>query len=277
MDKQSTLQRNLRGLATAGLALSLVLTGPALATPSPAKFAQPAPGGKLTAIGEAFDSESGQLLYREYHFRQPGSALGAVEYRGPDQRLLGTKSLDFQAQPWAPDFQQVDLRTGEMIFARWQGSSLTLGYRENRDDQIRQELVPERALVADAGFDNFIRAHWNELLGDGEKSFSFAVPSRLNTLTLVARRQACDNTSSAAKTVCIRVKPDNWLFAMLVDPIDLQYDASSRQLLKFQGLSNISDGNGDPQVVTIRYRHAESGSYLADDQATEAPSSRASS
>ncbi len=257
--------------------LSFALARATFATPAPAALEVPASGGKLTAIGEAFDRNTGQLLYREYHFRQPGSTLGSVEYRGPDRRLLGTKSLDFQGAPWAPAFQQIDLRTGEMLFARWQGSSLTLGYRENHQGQIRQEQVPERALVADAGFDNFIRAHWNGLLGEGKKSFSFAVPSRLDTLTLVAQRRACENTSTPTATVCFRVQPDHWFFAMLVDPIDLQYDANSRQLLEFQGLSNISDDNGEPQVVTIRYQHAQPGSYLADDRATEAPPGRVSS
>jgi hypothetical protein len=283
VDEHNATQGNNRGPATAVClrpvlcVLSLALATPTFATPAPAALDVPASSGKLTAIGEAFDRATGQLLYREYHFRQPGSALGSVEYRGPDRRLLGTKSLDFQVAPWAPAFQQIDLRTGEMLFARWQGSSLTLGYRENHQGEIRQEQVPERALVADAGFDNFIRAHWSGLLGEGKKSFSFAVPSRLDTLTLVAQRRACKKPSKAAETVCFRVQPDNWLFAVLVDPIDLQYDANSRQLLEFQGLSNITDDNGEPQVVTIRYQHAEPGSYLADDRATQASPGRVSS
>lgn len=270
MVKQSNWRTLLALRSLTGVLFALVLAQPGLADDRLEGAGSP---GLLTAVGEAFDTETGELVYREYHFRQPGSALGSVEYRGPDRQLLGTKSLDFQAAPWAPAFQQIDLRTGELIFARWQGSSLTLGYRESRRGETRQEKVPSEALVADAGFDNFIRAHWNDLLGDREKSFAFAVPTRLDILTLVAQRRACDDASA----VCFRVKPDNWFFAMLVDPIDLKYDASSRQLLQFQGLSNITDADGGPQVVTIRYRHAEPGSYLADDRALGRTPERASS
>ena len=273
MVKQNNSRTHAALRSLAGALIALVLAQPGLADDRLEGTASP---GLLTAIGEAFDTQTGQLVYREYHFRQPGSAQGSVEYRSPDRQLLGTKSLDFQAAPWAPAFQQIDLRTGELTFARWQGSSLTLGYRESRQSETRQEKVATKALVADAGFDNFIRAHWNDLLGDREKSFAFAVPTRLDTLTLVAQRRACEG-ASAAETVCFRVKPDNWFFAMLVDPIDLKYDASSRQLLQFQGLSNITDADGDPQVVTIRYRHAEPGSYLADDRALGRTPERASS
>jgi hypothetical protein len=223
----------------------------------------------LTAIGEARDTETGQVLYREYHYRQPGSGLGSVQYRDPEHQLLSTKTLDFNHAPWAPAFQQVDLRTGELIFARWQGQTLTMGYRESQRDRLRQERIDTPQLVADAGFDSFIRARWNELVGDQPQRFEFAVPSRLDTLTLVAQRRECEASSSVETAVCFRVVPENWLFAMLVDPIDLQYAVQNRQLLSFHGLSNITDADGKPQIVTIRYRHAEPGGYLADDQAID--------
>ncbi len=236
-----------------------------------------AAGSTLTAIGEARDADSGQVLYREYHYRQPGSGLGSVEYRSPEQRLLSTKTLDFNHAPWAPAFRQVDFRTGELIFARWQGQTLTMGYRESQRDTLRQEQVDPQQLVADAGFDSFIRAHWNGLVDDQAQRFEFAIPSRLSTLTLVAQRRDCEESSAEQEAVCFRVKPENWLFAMLADPIDLKYARQDRQLLSFRGLSNITDADGNPQVVTIRYRHAKPGGYLADDQAIDWPQAGASS
>lgn len=236
-----------------------------------------AAGSALTAIGEARDAKSGQLLYREYHYRQPGSGLGSVEYRNPEQQLLSTKTLDFNHAPWAPAFQQVDLRTGELIFARWQGQTLTMGYRESQRDSIRQEQVDTQQLVADAGFDSFIRERWNALVSDQPQRFEFAIPARLDTLTLVAQRRDCEESSAVQEAVCFRVVPENWLFALLADPIDLKYAVQDRQLLSFRGLSNITDARGKPQVVTIRYRHAEPGGYLAEDQAIDWPQAGASS
>lgn len=276
LPRRSTATQRQRYLLAA---LTLSAASPAF-TETPFADAGPstaAAGSSLTAIGEAHDTQSGQLLYREYHYRQLGSGFGTVEYRDPEQRLLSTKSLDFNHAPWAPAFQQIDLRTGELIFARWQGETLTMGYRESQRDSLQKEQVNAEQLVADAGFDGFIRERWNDLVTSQPQRFEFAVPSRLNTLTLIAQRRDCETARQSQDAVCFRVKPDNWLFAMLVDPIDLRYDSNHRQLLRFRGLSNITDAEGKPQTVDIRYRHAEPGGYLAEDQVADRPQADLSS
>jgi hypothetical protein len=219
----------------------------------------------LTAIGEARDAKSGQLLYREYHFRNPAGPEGLVEYRGPDDLLMGTKSLDFSAGDTVPAFRQVDLRTGQLIFSQWQDDDLTLGYRDDQDDAVQQKIVDTQPnLVVDAGFDHFVRQNWSPLLRGDTISFDFAVASRLDTVHLVALQRNCDTPGQTLASVCFRVKPKNWLIAMLVRPIDLRYDSTSRELLQFSGISNITDANGAALDVVIDYRHAQAGGNLAN-------------
>ena len=64
-------------------------------------------------------------------------------------------------------------------------------------------------------------------------------------------------TAGTCAQVCLQIELDSWLLGMLVDPFELTYDRGSRRLLRFTGVSNLKDGEGQSQQVDIHYRYPE--------------------
>jgi hypothetical protein len=222
----------------------------------------------LRVIGEARDISSGELVYREYHYTLTNTGQHLVEYRDTTGGVLASKLLDYSVAAIAPAVHQLDRRSGQWLYAQWQGPYLSMGHRVDYEAVLeRQTIEADTTPVVDAGFDNFIRQHWAELIGGDSVNFDFAVPTRFGTVALSARRKSCDAAATPAGVTCFRVKPQNWLLGLLMQAIDLQYRLDTRQLLRFEGLSNINDPRGDAMTVTINYRYPEPDDLLADEQA----------
>lgn len=96
-----------------------------------------------------------------------------------------------------------------------------------------------------------MRRHWDELLTGKSKTFLFAFADRLKLLELRIQRAECSYSSENGQ--CFKLELSNWLFRLLVAPIELGYNPVTKNLSRYRGLSNIGDGNGNGLVVAIRY------------------------
>lgn len=106
-------------------------------------------------------------------------------------------------------------------------------------------------LVIDAGFDAFVRRYWDELVAGASREFQFPFADRSSLVEMRIKPLTC---SYATKTEqCFRLELANWFLRMVVKPIELGYDAGSRRLTRYRGLSNIGDGKGNGLVVDIHY------------------------
>ncbi|MGJ8670267.1 MAG: hypothetical protein ACSHXK_12315, partial [Oceanococcus sp.] len=67
-----------------------------------------------TLLGNAYDLDSGELVYQEHHrfeYKDDRMIAAQVEYKRPDGTLIASKSLDFSRNPNLPAFRTV--HTGE--------------------------------------------------------------------------------------------------------------------------------------------------------------------
>jgi hypothetical protein len=222
---------------------------------------------QIIGVAHALDREAGKSsarpLYEEVHVSGEAGKSRNVSYR-MDGIEFASKSVDYSVSAVAPDFTQQDSRRGEMIAARRDARGrVELGYRERAGTQEHWQVLEAspRPLVIDAGFDNFVRQHWQALAAGEGVDFDFAVPSRARTVHLVIASAApahCGGPAIAGSR-CLRVYAGNYLVRMFFPALHLLYDDGGR-LLRFMGLSNINDANGDGQQVRIDYRPVTVGS-----------------
>ena len=199
-------------------------------------------------LGTAYNAKNGQELYLEEHFvfDQNDQRTRLVLYRCPSGQPFARKWVRDTSTASAPDFDLVDARTGYH-----EGVSGPLGARkvyvqDNDHSPMRSAPLQTRAnAVIDAGFDAYVREHFDSL--DPQARLAFVVPSRLGYLGL---RLA--DTSSDAHVRHIRLSLDAW-YGFAAPSIDLTYDTASRRLMQFKGISNIHDANGSSQVVRIEF------------------------
>ena len=189
------------------------------------------PTGAVDIVGQAYDMRSGEPLYKELHECDDNNMNCSVQYRDEAGELIASKSMDYSLAPHSPALFIQDFRM---------------------DKELRIERAPEEALVVDSGFDNYVRTQWSALSDGQDVRFRFLVAGRDKPLSMVARR---DKEGCEAGQMCIKVKLDSWLLGGIVPPIELTYAQDSRRLLRFRGLSNLKDTNGDSQMVDIRYQY----------------------
>ena len=180
------------------------------------------------AEGNAYDSATGTLLYREHHLCDAGRSRCTVLYRDASGALLARKELDYSGSHISPTL-------------------LMTNYRSNTE--IRVAADSRNGVVVDAGFDNFIRHHWDTLENGEAVEFSFRVAGYDSPLEMVIT--ASDDDKCTTGELCLQVDASSWLIRTLTDPIELYYSRADRTLLRYRGISNLKAEDGGAMQVEI--------------------------
>ena len=209
-----------------------------------------------TVIGEAYDTDSKKLLYVEKH-RYVAGNKHEVKYYNPAGELFAEKLLSYGEYEQAPAFEQTNALRGEWIKVTGQGDSLKVEYREKSDALVFDKRIKVNDhLLVDAGFDRYVKMHWDNLVSNQKMDIDYLVPSRLTTVGFEVGRVDClEGTREEA--VCFAITPTSWFVSLAVNPITVAYDPESHNLLRFNGRGNIASSSGKYQTVDIHYQYPE--------------------
>ena len=199
--------------------------------------------------GIARNPQSAAELFREQHWiRSAGDQAieRLVIYRCPDGTAFGRKRIDYRDSALAPAFRLEDHRSGYREGLR-RDAAPALFFRPDAGTAERSAPLSSPGLVADAGFDEFIRLRWSRLIAGQTLPLEFAVPSRLRSMAFSVSR-AGETMLAGEKAWVFRLKLDG-LLGWLVPAIEVSYGQKSRRLLRFEGLSNLRDDAGEQPLV----------------------------
>ena len=220
-----------------GLTLGLVATAVA---------AGGAPTGSDTVRyveGKASASD-GHLMYTESHwiYDDDGNPSRLVLYRCPDGKPFAHKTLHDDGSAQAPDFELDDGRTGYQEGVRSAGGKREVFVRDDKNAKERTATLNTSPMpVIDAGFDAYIRTHWDSMSKGGD-SLPFLVPSRLGTLGFKVKRQSDTQVDGHAARQ-YRLSLDS-MIGFALPHLDVVYDAKTHELLSFDGIANIRSSSG---------------------------------
>ncbi len=232
-----------------------------------------------TIVGSAYDQSLSsekklQLLYTEQH--SFSGTTHTVVYESPQNAVFARKSLDYShgfAMPivdFSNDLCNEHYQLKPVPSSKdMKKTQVDIAYHNGCDEkQSKESLFLSHPYVIDAGFDFFIRDNL-ALIADNEQIFSYAVPSRLDSVKLMAKSLSCqaiiDKFSSLLERLnsdhslqkewahCVKVRPESWLISQFFPPIYLAY-SEEKKLKLFAGRSNIGDEQGDFDDVFIVYQ-----------------------
>ena len=201
--------------------------------------------------GKAWDAAKQRLLYTESHwtrYMNGAPAERTVLYQCADGTPFARKEINYLPSVMAPAFSFRDARHDYREGLIWQAGTASLWYSEDGDRKTRP-LSAAPNLVADAGFDQFIKLRWSALAGEGRQSLNFVLPSRLSSYAFTVRtagNQLYRNEPAQAFTLGL-----SGLLGVLGPDIEVLYSKDSRRLLRFKGISNIRDDSGGGQVDAV--------------------------
>jgi hypothetical protein len=258
------------GMSHSNAAVFLTL---AAACGLPAALAAPG-DGFVTYRGMATELATRQPLYSEEHFlryRDGQIAQRVVLYQCADGRPFARKQVEY-VDRFAPDFDTVDVSRGLHEGLRSASGQREVFYRETMSDtEVTKRLPRTQEMVADAGFDEFVRAHWDLLLSGQSKELDFLVPSRLGVHEFrVSHVRASVTDGTLSQVFRLRL---SGLLGFVLPAIEVHYSDSQRTLLRYEGLSNLQDADGNHYKARIvfpsQYRHSSDAAALRTAQ--EAP------
>jgi hypothetical protein len=211
----------------------------------------------LRFYGYAFDLETNKYLYTEVQEQEldaQGKWVGGkVRYILPDGSSLGSKTLDFTADPYVPVYR-MDLPLSNYFEAITSNADPIVVQRQEKGDaEPRVEsLRRDGPTCADAGFHSFLLANFTRLMAGEKVNLRLVAAGGLDQYKFRARRIE-DTTFEGKPAVRFYVEPDSML-RFLVDPLELTYDEKTRQLLEYRGMSNvINPETGKTFVTRISY------------------------
>lgn len=203
-------------------------------------------------------TDTGKTLYVEQHGVTGTCENGVFEpqahqinyQRADGDREFASKALDYSSSVIRPavDFRQpqfeeslaIDYPDSNMLVVNWQtpeGESKTF------------DVSYPDSLVVDAGFDNFVRRHWQAVLNGRPVEFRFLGPTRGEHFEFVL--EAADSSRVVADHV-VQIRPTGMVLRFLVDPIILGYN-SKGALTDYYGLTNIRKNNDTNYTAHIQY------------------------
>ncbi|MFK7733753.1 MAG: hypothetical protein AB8B48_19190 [Pseudomonadales bacterium] len=208
--------------------------------------------------GKAFQPGSTTLLYIEEHYKV-ADQLHKVVYLDANRELVAEKLIDYSANAYSPNVQVDDYRAKRATTIE-HGDELcrvTIAGLDNGVDQDTATFKPEKHDVMDAGFDNYVRKHWDQLSQGETVKFRFMLPLRDSTIGLKVKPKQCEDKDDVNNdgAMCFRISPSNWLVSALAAPIDLVYERDTQRLLRFVGQGQLPDAEGRSMEVDLRYRY----------------------
>lgn len=205
--------------------------------------------------GLAYELSSGKMLYKETHYIKYVKAAVAervVLYRCPNNEPFGRKELVMKKSPLIPEFTFNDGRTGHAEGLKSNGAKLAISFRQNGKKSLKTEQIDvTAAMVADAGFDEFIRLNWTSLRAGTSAPLNFIVPSQLDYLGFKVKYLRAVVLDKKPASV-FKLAPSGVL-SLFTSGLDVTYLDEDRSLRRFAGLSNIRDLGGENYEVKIDF------------------------
>ncbi len=207
---------------------------------------------------QAYDLKHGNLVYTEERRQadfpaRPGQ--WSFTYRDAKGDVIVRRQVDFRKNPVTPDYRLEDLRDGYVEGVEATSGALRVFARRKSSEPMKETVlkVPSVAVV-DAGFNFFIEQEWDRLVSGEVLKFNFVAPIEYDYFGF--RVYKADNVVHNGRPAYrIHLDIDNWLFRIFVAPIRLTYDAASRRLMIYEGISNINNDEGKSHRVRMVFNY----------------------
>jgi hypothetical protein len=208
--------------------------------------------------GEAYDLKTGKYLYSENHeeiSKNGNPVTSTVYYKDENEKVIAKKTVFYEKSVIAPSYALEDFRDGYKEGAKYdEDGKLVLFTQKNSKSSLRQtKISPKQPIVMDQGFDKFIQKKWNELQSGGVVYFQLPSPSQQDVFAFRVSKISKEKFLNK-ESYLFKVEIDNALFRLVLKPIRLYYDAETKKLLGYIGVSNINDENGKSYNAKILFR-----------------------
>ncbi len=212
-----------------------------------------------TRVYQGVAKFEGKVVYEEKHqvtFEGGKITKTYTEYFDADKKLIGKLSNDYTKSLSAPEHSMEDLRLKNQHGLRYKNLDIELFNHDDGEKEEHKLIGPGdykgKLVVASQGLHYYLVAHMEEVLKKGKLDLKFLIPGKLDAYDFYLK--VLHYTDEKAE---MEIKIDNWFLRLFAPRLKLIYDLKKKQLIHYEGLSNIKNSKGDMMSVDIEYRYQD--------------------
>jgi len=204
-------------------------------------------------IGKAVNG-NGALEYIEHHYLEYENGKiseSRTIYYDPHNRKIGYLISEYSQGPQFGSYDFKDFRAEYQDGAKVTPRGIQLFKKNGSEDDAEEIYLPrDTGQIVGQGIHHFI-VHNLDAISRGETiEVKMVLPSRLDQYDLRIRKLNLEGD-----TLYVRVEIDNWFLRLFAPHMDCEYDMKTRRLLRYEGISNLTDGSGKHAEVVITYAY----------------------
>lgn len=199
------------------------------------------------SVGVARDSVTDTIRYIEQHqYLLTGGHL--VTYFDTEGNVLVERKITYPSLPQHPQIIENDF-TRNVKMIGYINANILYTRKKSPNTEEFYEVPLDDSTIIDAGFDTFLRTHWDNFKVGKPQTYKLAITSRQRLLSVNIVKLPGDKGLTP-----FVVTPKNFLVRLLLPEIHLWYD-QSRRLFRYQGLTNLNLAKGQSRNVSIEFTH----------------------
>lgn len=206
-------------------------------------------------VGYAYDLKTGELRYEERHRRitdGSGNKVVYTDYVDANEKELAKRIVRYQGDGIAK-FELSDAITQETVSAIRKHEKVLLKKTSDAVSTEREiELNVDLDNIIDAGFNDYVLNHWDELANGEKKRFNFLSTEREGWIRLMVK-DAGVREESGYQIRSFQMTLANPMVRILMKPIKVEYYADMKELYRYEGISNLKRENGKNYSVRIEF------------------------
>ena len=203
-------------------------------------------------IGEA-RNRKGVLVYTENH-EATSDDQGFItqlktDYKKADGTTIVKMESDFSSNTLVPTIQFEDVRFNRKEKLTLSGDKAKVEITQKNKDETKEFKLLNN-MVAGTGFHNFILKNFDALKAKEQIPLYFIVLAKADYFSFgLVQKEIKDGK------LTLVLKISSWVLRNFIDPIKVVYDIEKKQLLSFDGLTNIETDQEKTQELVITYKY----------------------
>ncbi len=208
--------------------------------------------------GIAYNKKN-EIIYIENHqatfFDNSKIKSAKTTYINPKGVKIAELTSDFSKSLSAPIYKYSDFRfkTGHGI--AYENNKLKLiKYKKDGTTKtkfLNKKFSPDSIIVGGQGMHYYLRENFTSLKNKKNIPIKFLTPGNLDYYNFLLNYIGLNKKG----LIALEIKISNVLLRIFAPKLKLQYDPKTKRLIKYVGLSNLSDDNDKIQAVTIKYQY----------------------
>jgi hypothetical protein len=204
-------------------------------------------------IGKALNG-SGGLEYIEHHYLEYENGKiseSRTIYYDPHNQKIGHLISEYSQGPQFGSYDFIDFRAEYQDGAKVTTRGIQIFKKEGSEEDAEETYLPrDTGQIVGQGIHHFIVDNLEAIASGEIIQVKMVLPSRLDQYDFRIRKRTLEGD-----TLYVRLEIDNWFLRLFAPHMDCEYDMKTRRLLRYEGISNLTDASGKHAEVVITYSY----------------------